>query len=240
MCVSRERWQTQLSRWGNKLRNSVGARSPPRCTTTAFQPRICTSHSLLGRSGSGWRPPGYRNRPPQWQAHRRRHHGHGAQAGHSPWKLSTARLFKSSSLRLMSDSRMGACRQRGGAMGLGSLRTRGQVHWPDSPAAPYLGVLHQAGHGFLGVSTCLGQPEGQREHSPACSARPPVPGCGLAALSPLHRSGGQAGRWLRALTGSGASGSISRQSPAWCSCGRHRTARPRPRRGAGCWPLSCH
>lgn len=39
--------------------------------------------------------------------------------GHSPRKLSTACLFVSSSLKLMSDSWMGACSQRGWAVGLG-------------------------------------------------------------------------------------------------------------------------
>lgn len=54
--------------------------------------------------------------------------------------------------------------------------------------SPYLGVLHQAGHGlFCSTSICLDQPEGT-EDGPACSVLLPQPrlcraGAGLAALS---------------------------------------------------------
>lgn len=104
-----------------------------------------------------------------------RRHRDPRSCGHSPWKLSTACLFVSSSLKLMSDSWMGACGQRGWARGLGPA---GQVRRPGSPHCPlYLAVLHQAGHGLLSISTGLGWPEGARGGHPHLLSPPtPIPG----------------------------------------------------------------
>lgn len=97
----------------------------------------------------------------------------GTQDGHSPWKLPTAFLFVSSSLRLMSDSWMGTCSQRGGAGSLGPWGPEGRCTGPTPPHhSPYLGVLHQAGHGLpFSTSTCLVEPEGA-ERKTACLLGP--------------------------------------------------------------------
>lgn len=108
-------------------------------------------------------------------------HGDPGCRGHSPWKLSTACLFMPSSLRLMSDSWMGACGQRGWAVSLGSLGARGQIYWPDSSPLVPLTLVYCT---KLAGAFCSAPPpvwcslRGQRGGQPCLLGSPtPVPGC---------------------------------------------------------------
>lgn len=117
------------------------------------------------------------------------------QAGGPGWPLTPEALHSLPARVLITeaDERLldGGLQAKRRGCGSGACGTQGAgplAHLPLLP--PYLGVLHQDGHGLLSISTCLDQPEGQRDHSPACSALPPLPRLwpGGPEQGPLHRS----------------------------------------------------